>query len=104
MDLGLKGKKVIMNGGAHGLGLASLRHFAAEGADVAFFSRKQDKTDAAREAIAKAGNGKVFAEVLDMAGNPVTYGHPDKDFISPEFVASAGHIPPLDLLDLAENG
>ena len=47
MDLGLKGKKVIMNGGAHGLGLASLKHFAAEGADVAFFSRKQDKIDAA---------------------------------------------------------
>lgn len=73
MDLGLKGKKVIMNGGAHGLGLASLRHFAAEGADVAFFSRKQDKIDAAREAIEKAGSGKVFAEVLDMAGNHEGY-------------------------------
>ena len=46
MDLGLKGKKVIMNGGAHGLGLASLKLFAAEGADVAFFSRKDDKIEA----------------------------------------------------------
>lgn len=36
MDLGLAGKKVIINGGAHGLGLASLKIFAAEGADVAF--------------------------------------------------------------------
>ena len=35
MDLGLTGKKVIMNGGGHGLGLASLKLFAAEGADVA---------------------------------------------------------------------
>lgn len=69
----LKGKKVIMNGGAHGLGLASLWRFAAEGADVAFFSRKQDKIDAARDAIAKAGNGKVFAEVPDMAGNHEGY-------------------------------
>ena len=67
MDLGLKGKKVIMNGGAHGLGLASLKHFAAEGADVAFFSRKHDKIDAARDAIAKSGNDKVCAELLDMA-------------------------------------
>lgn len=73
MDLGLKGKKVIMNGGAHGLGLASLRHFAAEGADVAFFSRKQDKIDAAKAEIDKAGGGKVFAEVFDMAGNPEGY-------------------------------
>ena len=73
MDLGLKGKKVIMNGGAHGLGLASLKLFAAEGADVAFFSRKQDKIDAAKAAIDAAGSGTVFAEVFDMAGNPDGY-------------------------------
>jgi NAD(P)-dependent dehydrogenase (short-subunit alcohol dehydrogenase family) len=66
MDLGLKGKKVIMNGGAHGLGLASLKLFAAEGADVAFFSRKEDKIEAAKAAIDAAGPGKVFAEVFDM--------------------------------------
>ncbi len=34
MDLGLRGKKVIMNGGAHGLGLQSLKLFAAEGAQA----------------------------------------------------------------------
>lgn len=66
MDLGLKGKKVIMNGGAHGLGLASLKLFAAEGADVAFFSRKDDKIAAATAEIDAAGPGKVFAEVFDM--------------------------------------
>ncbi|QYU69027.1 SDR family oxidoreductase [Leptolyngbya sp. 15MV] len=73
MDLGLKGKKVIMNGGAHGLGLASLKLFAAEGADVAFFSRKEDKIDAARAAIDAAGPGKVFAEVFDMASGAEAY-------------------------------
>lgn len=69
MDLGLKGKKVIMNGGAHGIGLEALKHFAAEGAHVAFFSRKQDKIEAAKAEIDKLGDGKVFAEVFDMAGN-----------------------------------
>ena len=54
MDLGLKGKKVIMNGGAHGLGLASLKHFVAEGADVAFFSRKEEKIEAAKAADRKS--------------------------------------------------
>eukprot|EP01042_Synura_sphagnicola_P031152 gene31152-40105_t len=34
MDLGLTGRKVIINGGAHGLGLAALKILAAEGADV----------------------------------------------------------------------
>lgn len=73
MDLGLKGKKVIMNGGAHGLGLASLKLFAAEGADVAFFSRKEDKIEAAKAEIDAAGPGKVFAEVFDMASGGEAY-------------------------------
>ncbi|MEY4240269.1 MAG: hypothetical protein RL339_2870 [Pseudomonadota bacterium] len=73
MDLGLAGKKVIMNGGAHGLGLASLKLFAAEGADVAFFSRKADKIEAAKAEIDGAGPGKVFAEVFDMAAGGDAY-------------------------------
>lgn len=73
MDLGLKGKKVIMNGGAHGLGLASLKIFAAEGADVAFFSRDADKVKAAVAAIDAAGPGKVHGEQFDMTGNPDGY-------------------------------
>src|SRR5687768_2854921 len=74
MDLGLAGKKVIMNGGGHGLGLASLKTFAAEGADVAFFSRDQAKVDAAVAAIEQAGSGgKVFAEAFDMTGDPEGY-------------------------------
>ena len=67
MELGLHGKKVIMNGGAHGLGLATLRLFASEGADVAFFSRKEDKIDAARKAIDESGSGSVIGEVFDMS-------------------------------------
>jgi 3-oxoacyl-[acyl-carrier protein] reductase len=73
MDLGLKGKKVIMNGGAHGLGLAALKIFAAEGADVAFFSRDALKVAAAVAAIDAAGPGKVHGDTLDMAGNAEGY-------------------------------
>ena len=72
MDLGLKGKKVIMNGGAHGLGLAALKLFAAEGCDVAFFSRDGAKVSAASTEIGKAG-GKVHADTFDMTGNPEGY-------------------------------
>ena len=73
MDLGLKGKKVIMNGGAHGLGLASLKHFVAEGADVAFMSRKEEKIEAAKATISAAGPGKVHGEVFDMASGADAY-------------------------------
>lgn len=66
MDLGLKGKKVILSGGSRGLGRAALEIFAAEGADVAFFSRDAEQVAAAKTSL-EAHGGKVFAESLDMA-------------------------------------
>jgi len=65
MDLGLKGKKVILTGGSRGLGRAALELFAAEGADVAFFSRNADQVAEAKASLEQHG-GKVFAEAFDM--------------------------------------
>jgi len=73
MDLGLAGKKVIMNGGAHGLGLATLKTFVAEGADVAFFSRDPARIETAVAAIGACGAGKVHATPLDMTDNAQGY-------------------------------
>ncbi|MEL7045044.1 MAG: SDR family NAD(P)-dependent oxidoreductase, partial [Pseudomonadota bacterium] len=66
MDLGLRGKKVILTGGSRGLGRAALERFAEEGADVAFFSRDEDQV---AEAVASLGahGVKVFGESFDMA-------------------------------------
>ena len=61
MDLGLKGKKVILTGGSRGLGRAALERFAEEGADIAFFSRNAEQVAEAAESLGKHG-GKVFAE------------------------------------------
>ena len=65
MDLGLKGKKVILTGGSRGLGRAALERFAAEGADVAFFSRNAEQVSEAVEALRSHG-GTVFGEAFDM--------------------------------------
>lgn len=65
MDLGLRGKKVIINGGGRGLGRAALELFAAEGCDVAFFSRKADKVAETLEVLKPFG-GKVIGDVFDM--------------------------------------
>src|SRR3982751_3132783 len=72
MDLGLKGRKVIVNGGARGLGLAALRQFVAEGCDVAFFGRDPAKVDAARSELS-SGGGKVFGEAFDMSADHQAY-------------------------------
>jgi 3-oxoacyl-[acyl-carrier protein] reductase len=68
MDLGLKGKKVILTGGSRGIGRAALEIFAAEGCDVAFFSRNQTQVDQAVAGLSKHG-GKVIGESFDLAAN-----------------------------------
>jgi len=51
MDLGLKGKKAILVGASHGIGLATAHVLAAEGVDVALCSRSQSSVDAALAAL-----------------------------------------------------
>jgi NAD(P)-dependent dehydrogenase (short-subunit alcohol dehydrogenase family) len=72
MDLGLKGKKVIINGGGRGIGRAALEIYAQEGCDIAFFSRHEDKVADTKAVLEKSG-GKVFGEVFDMSKSNEAY-------------------------------
>ena len=65
MDLGLKGKKVIVTGGSRGIGRAALEIYAAEGADVAFFSRDRAQVQEAVASLSRHG-GKVHGSTFDL--------------------------------------
>jgi 3-oxoacyl-[acyl-carrier protein] reductase len=65
MDLGLKGKKVILTGGSRGIGRAALDIFAKEGCDIGFFSRNAEQVAETVDALSKSG-GKVIGEALDI--------------------------------------
>jgi NAD(P)-dependent dehydrogenase (short-subunit alcohol dehydrogenase family) len=65
VDLGLKELKVILTGGSRGTGRAALEIFAAEGADVGFFSRNQDQIDEAVASLSRHG-GKVVGKQGDL--------------------------------------
>lgn len=65
MDLGLKGRKVILTGGSRGIGRAALEIFAEEGCDIAFFSRNAQQVAATVESLSRHG-GKVIGDALDM--------------------------------------
>jgi 3-oxoacyl-[acyl-carrier protein] reductase len=65
MDLGLKGKKVILTGGSRGIGRAALEIFAEEGCDIAFFSRNAEQVEATVTSLSRHG-GKVIGEAFDM--------------------------------------
>ena len=69
MDLGLKGKKVVITGGSKGIGRAIAEMFAKEGASVALCARNAEEVAAAVRAMAEKGVpawGKAF-DVTDAA-------------------------------------
>jgi NAD(P)-dependent dehydrogenase (short-subunit alcohol dehydrogenase family) len=65
MELGLKGKVVLVTGGSKGIGLACALGFAAEGARIAICSRSRENIDKASAEIREAFG--VVADLVDAA-------------------------------------
>ena len=65
MDLGIRGKKALVNGGSAGLGLGSARALAAEGVELYISARGQHRLEAAAEEIAARTGASVTPIVAD---------------------------------------
>lgn len=65
MELGLKGKRIIVTGGTRGIGAAIVDGFLAEGASVAFCARKKAEVDE-RVAALEAQGHTVVGTVCDV--------------------------------------
>lgn len=65
MDLGLKGRSVIISGGSKGIGRAIAEEFAREGAKVAIAARGREALDETVDAIRSAG-GEAAGFAADM--------------------------------------
>ena len=66
MDLGLKGRSVIVAGSSEGMGRSTAEAFAAEGARVAICARTEKKIHAAADEIRARHKTDVFAMALDV--------------------------------------
>src|SRR5215813_12275514 len=67
MDLGLKGRVVIVTGGTSGIGLATVRQLLREGAYVALCGRDEGRLARTRDALSKEfAADHVLAERCDV--------------------------------------
>jgi 3-oxoacyl-[acyl-carrier protein] reductase len=66
MDLGLKGKKAIVVGGARGIGRAAAEALLKEGVHVALGARSADSVKATVSELQKGG-GKVWGQAVDVS-------------------------------------
>jgi 3-oxoacyl-[acyl-carrier protein] reductase len=67
MDLGLKDKRALVTGASRGLGFATARLLAREGARLAVNSRSSEKINAAARRITNETSHEVFAFSGDLA-------------------------------------
>lgn len=99
MDLGLKGKRVLVTGGSKGIGLATAQAFAREGADIILVSRTRDLLEEAANTLHDIGtNVEICVADLsqDRERDRLFTAFPDIDIL----VNNAGAIPGGGLADI----
>ncbi|MEL6874614.1 MAG: SDR family oxidoreductase [Pseudomonadota bacterium] len=69
MDLGIKGRKALVNGGSAGMGRSSALALAREGAEVFISARGAERLEATCDAIAQETGAKVHPIVADHSSD-----------------------------------
>jgi len=99
MDLGLKGKNILITGGSKGIGLACAKAFVAEGAKVALVSRTEANLAAAKKIVPSAFT--IATDLVDAAAAAAMIERVEKEFGPVDvLVNSAGAAKRTDADDL----
>lgn len=103
MELGLQGKRVLVTGASSGIGAATAKAFAAEGAHLVLVARSEERLCATADAIRASGcGGEVEVHRADLADSRQIDGlfsrHPGIDVL----VNNAGAVPSGSLFEVDE--
>jgi NAD(P)-dependent dehydrogenase (short-subunit alcohol dehydrogenase family) len=102
MDLGLKGRRVLITGGSKGIGLACAQRFAAEGCSLDLVSRDPGRLDAARAAIRAQHPVEVTLHAADLRDGAAVKRVAAAAGAVDILVNNAGDIPGGSVLDIDE--
>jgi NAD(P)-dependent dehydrogenase (short-subunit alcohol dehydrogenase family) len=102
MDLGLKGRSVLITGGSKGIGLACAMRFAGEGCDLHLVSRDPGRLESAREAVRAKHPVQVTLHAADLRDGQAVKRVAAAAGAVDVLVNNAGDIPGGSLLDIDE--
>ncbi|HWX55050.1 MAG TPA: SDR family oxidoreductase [Verrucomicrobiae bacterium] len=105
MELGLKGRGVIVAASSQGIGLATAEAFAREGAQVAMCARTEKTLTEAAEKVRRDTGAEIYAQPLDVTDAPAVQRfveHVAKQFGRVDVcVANAGGPPAKNFLSIS---
>ena len=103
MDLGLRGKKVIITGASQGIGEGLAEVFAEEGCDLHLVARSVDKLKALADRLASEQGVKVECQEQDISARGSAKAIADAAGKVDVLVNNAGAIPGGDLWQVGED-
>ncbi len=101
MDLGLKGKTVLITGGSKGIGASCGHAFAAEGANIILVSRTADALKKTGDEIRSRHQVSVETHAADLSQGPAREATMAKYKNVDILVNNAGAIPGGSIFDLS---
>lgn len=102
MDLGLKGRRVLVTGGSQGIGYATAQQFLEEGCSVVIVARNEERLRAAKERLSEIGAGRIEAKLLDLSRPGAAAALAEEYSETDILVNNAGAIPTGDIFDVDE--
>jgi 3-oxoacyl-[acyl-carrier protein] reductase len=103
LELGLKGRRVLITGGSQGIGLAVAEGFLEEGCEVALVARDPERLAKVEETLSKTAPGRVRTRAIDLSRRGAPQEIADEFSDTDILINNAGGIPTGDIFDIDED-